>query len=94
MVIAVNARLLLDGRLEGIGWFTYETLKRMTTNHPEHQFVFIFDKPYCRDFIFSDNITPVVIGPPTRLRLLWYLGLNFRITPVIKKILKQIFSFT
>ena len=36
MKIAVNTRLLLEGRLEGIGWFAYETLKRITKNHPEH----------------------------------------------------------
>ena len=36
MKIAVNTRLLLPGKLDGIGWFSYETLKRITTGHPEH----------------------------------------------------------
>ena len=51
MKIAVNTRLLLKDKLEGIGWFTYETLKRITTNHPEHHFYFIFDRPFHPDFI-------------------------------------------
>ena len=85
MVIAVNTRLLLKGRLEGIGWFTFETLKRMTLNHPEHEFIFIFDRPYNQDYIFADNVTPVVIGPPTRHPLLWYLWFDFQIPRILKK---------
>jgi hypothetical protein len=29
MKIAVNTRLLLPDKLEGIGWFSYETLRRI-----------------------------------------------------------------
>ncbi len=85
MVIAVNTRLLLKGKLEGIGWFTLETLKRMTLNHPEHRFIFIFDRPYDQDYIFAENITPVVIGPPTRHPVLWYLWFEFQVPRVLKK---------
>jgi len=85
MIIAVNTRLLLKGKLEGIGWFTLETLKRMTINHPEHQFIFIFDRPFNDDFIFSENVTPVVIGPPTRHPFLWYLWFEFQIPRILKK---------
>ena len=85
MVIAVNTRLLLKGKLEGIGWFTLETLKRITINHPEHQFIFIFDRPFNQEFIFAENITPVVIGPPTRHPVLWYLWFEYQIPRVLKK---------
>jgi len=85
MVIAVNTRLLLKGKLEGIGWFTLETLKRITINHPEHQFIFIFDRPFNQEYIFAENITPVVIGPPTRHPVLWYLWFEYQIPRVLKK---------
>lgn len=85
MRIAVNTRLLLKGKLEGIGWFTLETLKRITLNHPEHEFIFIFDRPYDRDYIFSENVTPVVIGPPARHPVLFYIWFNFQIPRVLKK---------
>lgn len=91
MVIAVNTRLLLKGKLEGIGWFTYETLIRITRNHPEHQFIFIFDRKYNRDFIFAENITPVVIGPPTRHPVLWYLWFEFQIPRILKKYKVDVF---
>ena len=91
MVIAVNTRLLLKGKLEGIGWFTYETLIRITRNHPEHQFIFIFDRKYNRDYIFAENVTPVVIGPPTRHPVLWYLWFEFQIPRVLKKYKVDVF---
>jgi glycosyltransferase involved in cell wall biosynthesis len=91
MVIAVNTRLLLKNRLEGIGWFTYETLKRITVNHPEHRFVFIFDRPYDPQFIFSDNVTPLVVPPPTRHPVLWYLWFEHRIPAILKKVKADLF---
>ena len=73
MKIAVNTRLLLPGKLDGIGWFTYETLLRITRTHPEHTFYFLFDRPWDNSFIFSDNVQPVVIRPQARHPLLWHL---------------------
>jgi len=91
MRIAVNTRLLLKGKLEGIGWFTYETLIRMTQNHPEHEFIFIFDRLYDPDYIFSDNIIPVVIGPQARHPLLFYIWFDFQIPKVLKKYKADLF---
>lgn len=85
MNIAVNTRLLLPDKLEGIGWFTYETLKRITTQHPEHHFYFIFDRPYDPQFIFNSNVTPVVTGPPARHPVLFYLWFEFAIPQVLRK---------
>jgi glycosyltransferase involved in cell wall biosynthesis len=91
MIIAVNTRLLLSGKLEGIGWFTMETLSRITKNHPEHQFIFIFDRPYSDEFIFSGNITPVVLFPPTRHPLLWIIWFEMQIPRILKKYKADLF---
>ena len=91
MRIAVNTRLLQKGKLEGIGWFTFETLLRMTRNHPEHEFIFIFDRPYDPDFVFAENITPVVIGPQARHPFLFYIWFDFRIPKILKKFKADIF---
>ncbi len=91
MRIAVNTRLLLKGKLEGMGWFSFETLKRMARNHPEHEFIFIFDRPYSEEFIFSDNVIPVVIGPPARHPVLFYLWFEFQIPRVLKKYKADVF---
>jgi len=89
--IAVNTRLLLKNKLEGIGWFSYETLKRITTEHPEHQFYFIFDRAFDDSFIFSENITPVVIAPQARHPILYYLWFEKSIPRVLKKIEPDLF---
>ena len=78
MRIAVNTRLLLKGKLEGIGWYTNETLKRIVTQHPEHEFIFFFDRPYDPSFVFADNVTPVVFGPQARHPLLFYIWFEQR----------------
>jgi glycosyltransferase involved in cell wall biosynthesis len=91
MKIAVNTRLLLKDKLEGIGWFSYETLKRITQNHPEHQFYFIFDRPFHEDFIFSSNITPIVAYPPARHPYLWYLFFEYGIPYQLNKIKPDLF---
>jgi len=91
MKIAVNTRLLMANKLDGIGWFTFQTLKRITQNHPEHQFYFLFDRPYHPQFIFSENIIPVIVNPPARHPLLWYIWLEFMVPRALKKIKPDIF---
>ncbi len=91
MNIAVNTRLLIKDKLEGIGWFTFETLRRITTQHPEYHFYFIFDRPYNPAFIFSDNITPLVISPPARHPLLFYIWFEWSLPGILKKLKPDLF---
>jgi len=91
MKIAINTRLLLQDRLDGIGRFTYETLKSITSGHPEHEFIFIFDRPYHPGFIFSDNITPVVVAPQARHPLLYLLWFEYSIPKVLAKYQPDLF---
>ncbi len=91
MRIAVNTRLLLHGKLEGIGWFTFENLKRIAVLHPEHEFYFIFDRPFHHDFIFSSNVKPIVIGPPARHPVLYFIWFEISIRYILKKIKADIF---
>lgn len=91
MKIAVNTRLLLKNKLEGIGWFTYETMKRITRAHPEDEFFFIFDRKYDDSFIFGNNITPFVAGLPARHPFLHYLWFEHSIPSVLKRINPDVF---
>lgn len=91
MIIAVNTRLLIQGKLEGIGWFTFETLSRITRDHPEHQFLFVFDRPFSPEFIFSGNVTPIVLSPPTRHPVLWYIWFELQIPRILKKYKADLF---
>lgn len=94
MRIAINTRFLLKGKLEGIGWFTYEIAKRMVLNHPEHEFIFLFDRPYDEQFIFAKNVTPVVLNPPARHPILWYIWFEWSVPHALKKYKADIFVST
>lgn len=85
MRIAVNTRLLLKGKLEGIGWFTYQTLERIVRQHPEHEFFFFFDRPYDEQFIFAPNVTPVVVHPQARHPILFYLWFEWSVPAMLRK---------
>jgi len=85
MNIAVNTRFLLPDYLEGYGYFVFEVFKHLTNKYPEHNFIFIFDRGWDKQFIFSSNITPVVIGPPARHPLLWKFWYDVKIPAVLKK---------
>ncbi len=92
--IAVNTRLLMPGKLDGIGWFTFETLKRITLAHPETHFIFLFDRKYSKEVVFGENITPVVLGPPTRHPILWYFWFEWRVKAFLKKVKPDLFLST
>ncbi|MDA3816594.1 MAG: glycosyltransferase family 1 protein [Prolixibacteraceae bacterium] len=85
MKIAVNTQHLLKDKLEGIGWFAHETLRRITKQHPEHEFLFIFDRPWHESFIYSDNIKPVKTTIPSRHPFLWKWHYDVDIPAILKK---------
>ncbi|NND07480.1 MAG: glycosyltransferase family 4 protein [Saprospiraceae bacterium] len=80
MRILVNARFLIKGQLEGIGLYSYEILRRMVCNQPEDHFIFCFDRPYDRSFVFADNVTPIIVHPPARhpLLFIWWFEIGIR----------------
>lgn len=91
MIIAVNTRFLLADYLEGYGNFIYETFQRITEQHPEHEFVFIFDRPYDKRFVFTKNVKTVVTGPAARHPLLWKLWYDIKVPAVLRKCKADVF---
>lgn len=91
MRIAINTRFLLKKKLEGIGWFTYEVSKRLVERHPEHEFIFFFDRGYEPEFIFGDNVTPVILFPPARLPILWRWWFELSVPRALKKYQADVF---
>ena len=94
MLIAVNTRFLLHDKIEGIGRFTYETLSRITRSHPEHEFLFFFDRKHHPEFIFSKNVTAVELFPPARHPFLFYWWFELSVTTTLKKYKPDVFLST
>lgn len=85
MRIAINTRLLIEGKLDGIGWFTYETTRRLVAQHPEHQFFLFFDRQPSEYFQFPSNTHIIVLAPPARHPILWYMFFEWSITNALRK---------
>lgn len=91
MRIAVNTRFLLPGKLEGIGWFTWEVTRRLVALHPEWEFIFLFDRPYDPAFICGPNITPVVVPPPARHPILWWAWFEIAVPIALRRYRADVF---
>lgn len=94
MRIAINIRLWLPGRLDGIGWFTAETVKRITTEHPEHEFFLLCDRKIDLQWQLPKNTHQVVLHPPARHPVLWYLFFEWGVAPMLKKLKIDLFLST
>jgi len=78
MHIAVTTRFLLPGgHLEGLGRYTFETLRCLVQQQPDCTFHFLFDRAYDPRYLLGPNVVPHVLLPPARhplLMLAWYEG--------------------
>ena len=91
MKIAVDTRHLRDDHPQEDGYFLYEVLKRIIKKNPEHQFIFIFDRPYNSKILFDKNITAIVTGPRVSNILLCKLWYDIKIPALLKKHKADIF---
>ncbi len=86
MRIAVNAIFLQKEKLEGYGWFVRESFRRLARKYQEHQFYFIFDRPYDEEFIFEKNIKPILVEPAARQVFAFKYWYDISATRAVKKI--------
>jgi glycosyltransferase involved in cell wall biosynthesis len=85
MTIAVNTGFSGEGQPDDTWNFIFECLSRLAEKHPQHQFVFLFDKLYPENGIFSNNVTTVITGPRSKNTLLWQCWFNYKLPALLKK---------
>ena len=71
--------------------FNYRCFSALAEKYPEHHFIFVFDKPYSPVLINQKNITPVLLSPQIRNRLLGHYWYNFKIPALLNKYHVDIF---
>jgi glycosyltransferase involved in cell wall biosynthesis len=91
MRIALNARHMMQDRLEGIGTVTHEIMSRMVRSHPEDRFDYYFDRPFQSQFIHGPNVMPYVSGPPARLPVLIRYWLKYPVKAEVTRNKSDIF---
>ena len=94
MKIAVNTRLLLKDKLEGIGWVAYECLSRIVKAHPDDEFYFLFDRKPDQKFIFAENVKPVVLFPQARHPFLYVIYFEISVRRALCKIKPDVYLST
>ncbi len=82
--VAVNARFLLPRR-EGIGNYAHYVLQRMVAAHPDAEFIFFFDRPYDPQYVYAPNVRPVVLPPPARHPVLWWIWFEMAVARALRK---------
>lgn len=91
MRIAINTRFLIKNKLEGIGLFTHEIARRLVSDHPEHEFIFFFDRAFDAGFIYGKNVVPVVLSPPARHPFLFVWWFEVAVVRALKKYKADVF---
>lgn len=85
MIIAVNTRLQQETQPDGYEDYLFELLDRVTGKFPQHEFLYIFDKPYTGKYRFRKNVLPVITGPVIKTSLHLQYWFNFKIPAVLRK---------
>ncbi len=83
MRIAINGRLLISNQLEGIGYFTWEVLKKMVMLYPDHNYLVLFDRKPAKEFLIP-GVEYRVVRPSARHPILYRLWFDLLVPRVLK----------
>jgi glycosyltransferase involved in cell wall biosynthesis len=81
----------MKDNLEGYGYFIQEVFGVITAKYPQHDFYFLFDRPFHNSFVFNQNVHPIVVAPPARHPILWKYWYDIKIPRVLKQIEADVF---
>ena len=85
MTIAINCWVLRNKNLDGIGYFTVNTMARLIKNHPEAHFQVLCDKNFTENYFDFKNASKHHIFPSLRHPLLYIWYMEIVLTLFLKK---------
>lgn len=85
MTIAVNAIFFNSANLEGYGHYTVSIFKLLVNQYPQHQFVFIYDRPHAADLISGPNVQSITVSPAARHIPAFFYWYNISAALAVKK---------
>lgn len=85
MKIAVNCWVLRNRQLDGIGYFTVNSIPRIIKNHPEVDFMLICDKDFTGNWFDFPNATIHRVFPPYRHPSLYVIYMELVLPLFLKK---------
>ena len=85
MKIAINCWILRNKQIDGIGYFTINSVSRIIKDHPEVQFQVLCDKNFTEDYFDNLNVTKHHIFPALRHPLLYIFYMEFILPFFLRK---------
>ncbi len=70
---------------EGYAAFLFSILGQLTSQFPQHRFLYIFNGPYDEKMVFAKNVLPIITGPKTSNSLRLQYRFNYRIPAILRK---------
>lgn len=85
MRLVMNARLVVPGKLDGMGWYSYEIGRRLCAALPDVEHHWLFDRQVDASLV-PEGVRPYVVGPPARHPVLWHVWHQFRVPGMLRKL--------
>ena len=85
MTIAINCWILRNKKLDGIGYFTVNTIANLIKDHPDVQFKILCDKKFTEDYFDFPNVTKHKIFPALRHPVLYVFYMEFVLSFFLRK---------
>jgi len=91
MIIVVDKGFWANDHGGAYDYFLYENFRNIISIYPEHDFVFLFDRPHDNFFLRGKNIKAVHVSPAARNPFWWKLWYDVRVPAVLKKYKADVF---
>lgn len=85
MTIAVNTRFWQNDVLEGYGYFAQQVFSNMAMQHPNYNFIWVFDKAVPTNIYLPSNVKAIVVKPVARHALSFLYWYNVAVPVALKK---------
>jgi glycosyltransferase involved in cell wall biosynthesis len=85
MKIAINCWVLRNKKLDGIGYFTVNTISNLIKQHPEVQFQILCDKKFAEPYFDFPNVSKHPIFPALRHPLLYVFYMEIVLPIFLRK---------
>ena len=85
MTIAINCWILRNKKLDGIGYFTVNTIANLIRQHPEIKFQILCDKKFTEDYFDFPNVTKHKIFPALRHPVLYVIYMELVLPFFLRK---------
>jgi len=91
MKVAINCWALRNKQLDGIGYFTVNTISRLIKQHPDVQFHILCDKNFTENYFDFNNVSKHYVFPALRHPVLYVYFMEVVIRRFLKKNKPDIF---